>query len=110
MERIICVWPYIVLLIIIGIATLYLRNLLIANIIKRVHVGDIYIDPECNRINSEYLGKWMEYRVIKKTNNNIICEHYWRETDISKRIPEPISTHVSFTHKEFFYKFKRYDI
>jgi hypothetical protein len=104
------VFYIVVILVVVVVVTLYLRNLIIADIIKRVRVGDIYIDPECNRVNSKYLSKWMEYRVIKKTNSNIICEHYWRETGISKLLPDPIATHVSFTHKEFFYKFKRYEI
>lgn len=110
MNEIIWCWPYIVVLILIGAIIIYLRSLIIADTIKRVYIGDIYIDPGCNKINSEYLGKWMEYKVIKKTNNKIICEHYWRDAGNSKRIIEPISSIVSFTHKEFFYKFKRYDI
>ena len=110
MDEIIWVWPYIVVLMVIGAIILYLRSLLIRDTIKRVHIGDIYIDPECNRVNSEYLGKWMEYKVIKKTDTNIICEHYWREVADSKLIFEPISDIVTFTNTEFFYKFKRYEI
>lgn len=105
-------FPYtaVVILAIIVVLILYLRNILIKDTIKRVYVGDIFIDPECNRINSKYTGKWMEYRVIKKTGDKIICEHYWRDSGTSKRILEPISTLTSFTYNEFFNKFKRYDI
>ena len=110
MDEIIWAWPYIVVLGVIGVLILYLRSLIIKDTIKRVYVGDIYIDPECNRINSKYLDKWMEYKVIKKTDTKIICEHYWREAIDSKQIREPISNIVTFTHTEFFYKFKRYDI
>lgn len=110
MNEIIWVWPYIVVLVVISAIILYIRSLLIRDTIKRVHIGDIYIDPECNRVSYKYLGKWMEYKVIKKTDTKIICEHYWRESVSSKRILEPISNIVTFTHKEFFYKFKRYDI
>ena len=110
MDETIWIWAYIVVLVAIGAIILYLRSLLIRDTIKRVHIGDIYIDPECNRANSKYLGKWMEYKIIKKSDTRIICEHYWRRTIDSKRILEPISNIVTFTHKEFFYKFKRYDI
>ena len=110
MDEIVWVWPYIVVLMIIGVIILYLRSLLIRDTIKRVHIGDIYIDPECNRINSEYLGKWMEYKVVKKTSEKIICKHYWRELEGYKKIYEPISAHTSFTYKEFYNKFKNYDI
>jgi hypothetical protein len=104
-------FPYtaVVILAIITVAILYLRNILIKDTIKRVCVGDIYIDPECNRINSKYIGKWMEYRVIRKTGDKIICEHYWRDSN-KMVVIEPISTLVSFAHEEFFNKFKRYDI
>jgi hypothetical protein len=59
-------FPYtaVVILAIITVAILYLRNILIKDTIKRVCVGDIYIDPECNRINSKYIGKWMSIGLL----------------------------------------------
>lgn len=110
MDEIIWVWPYIVVLAVIFIIIYILNRWFINEVINNVQVGDLFIDPECNRVNSKYLGKWMEYKVIKKTDTNIICEHYWRELEGYRKINEPISTHTSFTYREFYNKFKNYDI
>lgn len=111
MDKIIWVWPYIIVLVVISAIILYLRRSLIRDTIKKVHVGDIYIDPECNRVNSKFTYKWMEYKVIEKTNDFIICEHYWRYSNKNKN-KNIFSSNVcvTFTYKEFFYKFKRYEI